>query len=184
MAFSPGHALAATIVMVVTTSVTVTDQSVDVRLEVSNKGDEDSLVVTPFLALAGVETGLEAAPYIAFAGKRRWNHSFPVSDLEFPEAGTYPLIVRLRYHDANMYPYSMVSVTGVQAGESLPIDVPVNGEMIAEQVSGEGALDLRVRNTGGVLLDARLTMVSPAELIVEGDSGKLNVPVGEEKQIS
>jgi hypothetical protein len=78
----------------------------------------------------------------------------------------------------------MVSVTGVQAGESLPIDVPVNGEMIAEQVSGEGTLDLRVRNTGGVLLDARLTMVSPAELIVEGDSGKLNVPVGEEKQIS
>ena len=184
MTVFPGHSLAATIVMVVTTSVTVTDQAVDVRLEVSNNGDEDSLVVTPFLALAGVETALEAAPYIAFAGERIWNHSFPVSDLAFPEAGMYPLIVRLRYHDANMYPYSLVSVTGVQAGASLPVDIPVNGEMIAEQVAGEGTLDLRVRNTGRVSLDARLTMVSPAELVVVGDSGKLDIPVGEERQIS
>ena len=123
-------------------------------------------------------------PYIAFEGGRTWVHSFPVSDLAFPEAGTYPLIVRLRYHDANMYPYSIVSAMSVQVGESIPQNVPIKGEMIAGQVAEEGALDLRVRNTGLLSLEARLTMVSPAELVVVGDSGKLDIPAGEEKQIS
>jgi len=184
MAFSPGHALATSIVMVLEITVTVTEQSVDVRLEVSNKGDETALAVTPFLALAGVETGLEDAPDIAFNGGRIWIHSFPVSDLLISEAGTYPLIVRLRYHDAHMYPYSLVSVAGVQIGESLPLEVPVAGEMVAEQVTDEGALDLSIRNTGNLPLEVRLTMVSPNELIVAGDNGKLDIPAGEERQIS
>jgi len=183
MAFSPGHALATQIVMVVKTSVTVTDQAVNVRLEVANEGDEDSLVVTPFLAFAGVEAGLETASHIAFAGERLWSHSFPVSDLAFPEAGTYPLIVRLRYHDAYMYPYSLVSATGVQIGAGLPRDVPLKGEMIATQVTGEGSLGLRLRNTGGETLKARLTLVSPSELVVAGDSGKLSIPAGEEQRL-
>ena len=182
MVLSPGHALAATIVMVVKTAVTVTDQSVDVRLEVSNKGDEDSLVVTPFLALAGVETGLEAAPHIAFAGERVWKHSFPVGDLAFPKAGTYPLVVRLRYHDAYMYPYSMVSAMKVQIGKSLPAKAPLAGEMVAEQVTEEGALELRVKNTGLLPIEGQLTITSPTELVVVGNSGKLNIPVGEERQ--
>ena len=184
MAFSPENALATKIIMLVKTSVTVTDQSVDVRLEVGNKGDEDSLVVTPFLTLAGTATGLETVPYIAFEGGRTWAHSFPVSDLEFPEGGTYPLIVRVHYHDANMYPYSIVSAMSVKVGESIPQNVPIKGEMIAGQVADEGALDLRIRNTGLLSLEARLTMVSPAELVVVGDSGKLDIPAGEKKQIS
>jgi hypothetical protein len=184
MASIPAHVLATTIVMIVETSVTVTDQSVDVRLEVGNQGDEDALVVTPFFALAGVETGLEAVPDIAFGGKRIWTHSFPVGDLEFPEAGTYPLVVRLRYHDAHMYPYSMVSAVSVQVGEGLPEIVPLTGELTSEQVSGEGTLDLRVSNTGHSPLEARITMISPTELVVAGDSGKLNIPAGKEKQIS
>lgn len=184
MAPLPGHALAKEIVMTVTTSVTVTKQSVDIRLEVGNKGNENSRVVIPFLTLAGVATGLEAAPYIAYGGEQTWVHSFPVSDLLVPEAGAYPLVVRLRYHDTHMYPHSMVSVTSVQIGESLPLKVSVTGEMVAEQLSDEGTLDLRVRNTGTLPLDARLTMVSPTELIVTGDSGTLDIPAGEEQQVS
>jgi hypothetical protein len=184
MAPLPGHALATEIVMALTTTVTVTRQSVDVRLVVANNGDEDALVVTPFLAFAGVETGLEDAPDIAFNGGRIWTHSFPVSDLLIPETGTYPLVVRMRYHDAYMYPYSMVSVTSVRIGENLPVDVPLSGEMAAGQVRGEETLDLRVRNTGISSLEARLTMISPAGLIVTGDTGTLNIPAGEEKRIS
>lgn len=182
MAFSPGYALATKIIMVVETSVTVTDQSVDVRLEVNNIGDEDALVVTPFLSLAGVETGLGATPYIAFEGGRVWAHSFPVNDLTVPEDGKYPLIVRLRYHDAYMYPYSMVSAMKVQIGKSLPAKAPLAGEMVAEQVTEEGALELRVKNTGLLPIEGQLTMVSPTELVVVGNSGKLNIPVGEERQ--
>jgi len=184
MAISPGYALAKKIVMVLQTSVTVTEQSVDVRLEVSNKGDEDAFAVTPFLALAGVEAGLEEAPDIAFNGGRIWTHSFPVSDLLVNKTGTYPLVVRLRYHDAYMYPYSMVSVASVRIGENLPVNVPLSGEMAAGKVSGEGTLDLQVRNTGISSLEARLAMVSPAGLIVAGDTGTLNIPAGEEKQVS
>jgi len=137
----PGYVLAAEIVMVVTTTVTVSAQSVDVRLEVGNRGDEDALVVTPFLMLGGVKTGLQAAPFIAFKGERIWTHSFPFSDLLIPEAGAYPLVVRLRFHDAHMYPYSMVSATSVQVGESIPLKVPVAGEMVAGQVTDEGILE-------------------------------------------
>ena len=183
MAFFRAPAFASEIVLVVKTSVTVTEQSVDVRLEVDNRGNEDALVVTPFLSLAGEETGLETAADLAFDGGRIWVHSFPVDELAFPEAGTYPLVVRLRYHDAYMYPYSLVSVTGVQIGNSLPLEVPVTGEMVAEQLTDAGALDLRIRNTGISPLEARLTMVSPAELIVEGGNGRLNIPSGEEQQI-
>jgi hypothetical protein len=170
--------------LVVKTSVTVTEQSVDVRLEVDNRGNEDALVVTPFLTLAGVKTGLETVPHVAFGGGRIWVHSFPVGDLAFPETGTYPLIVRLRYHDAYMYPYSLVSVTGVQTGKSLPVEVPLAGEMLAEQVADDGTLELRIRNTGNFPLETRLTMVSPAELAVAGGTDKPGIPGGEEKQIS
>jgi len=77
----------------------------------------------------------------------------------------------------------LVSVTGVQIGESLPLEVPVAGELVAEQVTDEGALDLSIRNTGNLPLEVRLTMVSPTELIVAGDSEKLDIPAGEERQI-
>ena len=184
MGFSPAPAPASEIVMVVKTSVTVTAQSVDVRLEIDNRGNEDALVVTPFLTLAGVTTALETTPHIAFEGGRMWVHSFPVGELAFSEAGVYPLVVQLRYHDAYMYPYSMVSVTGVQLGKSLPLEIPVTGEMVAAQVTDEGALDLRVRNTGDVPLEARLTMVSPAELVVVADGDRLSIPAGEERQMS
>ncbi len=183
MVFSPAPALASEIVMVVKTSVTVTEKSVDVRLEIDNRGNEDALVVTPYLTLAGVKTGLETVPHVAFDGGRIWVHSFPVGELAFPEAGVYPLIVQLRFHDAYMYPYSLVSVTGVQIGKSLPLEVPVAGEMVAEQVAGDGSLDLRIRNTMDSPLEARLTMVSPAELVVAGRSDKLSIPGGEEQQI-
>lgn len=184
MAFSPGHALAAKIVMVVATSVTVTATSVDVSLVVGNKGDADALVVTPFLRLGGVATALKTVPYIGFEGEQTWHHSFPRGDLVFPEEGTYPLIVRLRYHDAHMYPYSLVSVASVQIGESLPLKVPLAGEMVAEQITDEGNLELLIRNTGDSSLETRLTMVLPAALVVEGGNGKLNIPAGKDKQIS
>ena len=184
LAHLPGYVLATEIVMAVTTSVTVTAESVDVRLDVANRGNEDALVVTPFLALAGMEIALESVPDLAFEGERSWTHSFPVSDLVLPATGTYPLVVRLRYHDAHMYPYSMVSVTSVQIGESLPLQAHVTGELVAEQVTDEGSLDLRVRNTGDSSLEARLTMVSPAELVLESDDGKLNIPAGKEQQFS
>jgi hypothetical protein len=184
MAFSPAPALASEIVLVVKTSVSVTEQAVDVRLEIDNRGNEDALVVTPYLRLAGVKTGLETVPHVAFDGGRIWVHSFPVGELAFPEAGVYPLVVQLRFHDAYMYPYSLVSVTGVQLGKSLPLAVPVAGEMVAEQVTDEGTLDVRVRNTGDLSLEARLTMVSPAELVVLGDSGKLSIPAGGQQQLS
>jgi len=183
MASLPGHALASEIVMVVTTSVTVTEQSVDVRLEVDNRGDEDALVVTPFLTLAGVKTGLETASHIAFDGRRIWIHRFPVSDLLIPEPGAYPLVVQLRYHDAHMYPYSLVNVTGVQTGERLPRKDLLEGEMVADRVSGDGNLDLRIRNTGEAPVETRITMVSPAGIEVTGDSSMQNIPAGEEKQI-
>ena len=184
MASLPAHALATEIVMALTSTVTVTGQSVDVRLVVANNGDEDAHVVVPFIAFAGVETGLEAASDIESGGERTWFHSFPVSDLLITETGAYPLVVRLRYHDAYMYPYSMVSVASVRIGENLPVNVPLSGEMAAGQVSGEGTLDLQVRNTGVSSLEARLTMISPDGLIVTGGAGTLNIPAGEEKQIS
>ena len=184
VAFSPGNAMATKIIMVVKTSVTVTDKSVDVRLEVANTGDEDALVVTPFLALAGVETGLEATPYIAFEGQRAWAHSFPMNDLNVSGQGTYPLVVKLRYHDANMYPYSMVSVMGVQIGEPSPLDVPVTGKMTAGKIAREGRLDLHISNTGSMPLDAEVTVIPPAELSVVGDGGVMNITAGDEKQIS
>lgn len=184
MAFSPTPALASEIVLVVKTSVTVTEQSVDVRLQVDNRGNEDALVVTPYLTLAGVKTGLETVPHVAFDGGRIWVYSFPVGDLAFPEAGVYPLAVQLRYHDAYMYPYSLVSVTGVQIGKSLPLEVPVAGELLAEQVTDAGTLELRIRNTVDYPLETRLTMVLPAELAVAGGTGKLGIPGGEEQQIN
>lgn len=183
MALSPAPALASKIVLVVKTSVTVTEQSVDVRLKIENRGNEDALVVTPYLTLAGVKTALETVPHVAFDGGRIWGHSFPVAELAFPEAGVYPLVVQLRFHDSYMYPYSLVSVTGVQIGTSIPMEVPVAGEVVAGQVAGDGTLHLRVRNVVDFPLEARLTMVSPAELAVAGGSDKLSIPAGEEQQI-
>ena len=183
MATLPGHALATEIGMVVTTTVTVTGQSVDVRIKAANNGDEIARAVTPFLALAGVETGLQAAYNIESERERTWFHSFPLGDLAVPGPGTYPLVVRLRYHDAYMYPYSMVSATGVRIGERLPEYTPIEGEMLAEQVAGEGTLDLRVRNTGPVPLDTRLTLVTPTGLVATADSEVLNLPAGEERRI-
>ena len=59
----------------------------------------------------------------------------------------------------------------------------VAGAMLAGQGTAEGVLDLRVTNTGDSPLAARLTMVSPAGLVLEGDGSKLNIPAGNEKQL-
>jgi hypothetical protein len=83
-----------------------------------------------------------------------------------------------------MYPYSMVSVASVPLGETLPMKVPVEGELAAEQVTDAGILDLRVRNTGTLPIEARVTTAAPSELMLRGESGKLDIPAGEERQLS
>jgi len=114
-------ALAGSIGFTITSSVE-TSGGLAVKLEITNTGDEAAYSVTPVVEFGKVRRAGQTRAKVLPRGKTSWD--LPLDESR-PSTGNYAVLVRIRYEDANAYPFEVLA--------SAPFDV---GTRRRRQVTG------------------------------------------------
>lgn len=162
---------ASNITIVIDNKISVSEDAVEITLEVRNEGDEDSLVVYPFVRIGDIEKRFKQVPYIAFEGASRWAERFSLEEIGWEEKGIYPLYLWIHYHDENMYPFSVVQIYPVNYG-NVSMRQVLNGKLTASTLERRSKLSFYLVNSGISELEGRFELYLPNELSVLGDKEK------------
>jgi hypothetical protein len=145
----------------ITVTTRVSPGHLGVRVDVTNRGNDTAYAVTPEVEAAGQTARAEESKDLPPRRRQVWDIPLQVT---FPHSGTYPVIVTLRYEDANGYAFSALSVATAVSGEQT--SAMYTAALTATPVSGTGSLRVTLRNLGDVTQTVRLTPVLPEELSV------------------
>lgn len=164
-------------------SNTFTGDSDQISVSVSQMGDE---------AAYEVEMTPMPSEYFEFEGSMRAKTMQPeekisgvfnASSKDNMKYGNYPLVMMTIYHDANMYPFSVVSPHTITYVDSRSSDL--FGAMKETELSKDGSTDVTftVRNLGSEARSVKAHLYLPREL--GSDSGETVVQLGpkEEKEV-
>lgn len=137
--------------------------AVDAKVTLTNTGDEPATDISVHADLDGRETSGPSVGTIAPGA----SHSWDLHLTDAPVPGVHAIVVKVRYSDANGYPFEVVSVSPLTAGvEPAPrlfgsIDIP----RLAGTREETARLTLKrpARRSG----DAQVRLVVPSGVIVE-----------------
>jgi len=152
-------ARAGTIGFTITNTVDVA-AGITLKLEIVHTGDEAAYSVTPVVEFGDVKRTAERVPKMLPKARQVW--TIPVQDTP-PGDGSFVLLVRIRYEDANAYPFEVIATA--------PFDVhaarrrPVTGAFVIP------VLDTRDQ------AQAKLALNAPAERAGQFDV-RLSLPSG------
>lgn len=182
MMLTSGVLHAGSISMVSKTRVTSGRGWIEVKIIISNRGNEDALVVFPSLRLGEVEVQLKQVPYIAFGGSSSWVHRFNVKRLSFKQSGVYPLFLMTNYHDANMYPFSMPKILLLHY-RFKPSDPPLKGIFDVGKVNHTGKAEIMLTNPSQYDLSGTVELFLPNELVSLTPKTQFHLPEGKNIRI-
>lgn len=130
-------------------------------LNALNTGEEAAHAVVPEVVHLGASTPGEEVAKITSKGTHEWRIELTPP----PGPGTYPVVIRLRYADANGYPFSalLVHTVRTQGATAGPVRETIDAGNIAKQASVTVKLD----NPGPKTVSGRATIVLPAEFGTE-----------------
>ncbi len=159
-----GAAHAGTIGFKISTSVT-TGNGVRVALDLTNTGDEAANAVVP-MAMLGDRT-VRASEIRQIAPQTSEKIEIAVQDADLGD-GSYVLVTRVQYEDANGYPFEVLSSTpfDVRAARKIPLI----GKLTAPALSGaavEGRLTLRAAGNRGRRYEVKLISPRGVEMTPE-----------------
>ncbi|MCK4634585.1 MAG: hypothetical protein KAT37_01805, partial [Candidatus Aenigmarchaeota archaeon] len=159
------------------------DNSTAVFVKLGQRGDEAAyqVEVVPFPSdyfeyKGTVKTG-------RFDPEKDLQGSFNLSLKKELMQGYYPVVLKTIYHDANMYPFSVLSslyVINVIGNES-----SVCGNMNMVEVAQDGSAEnvLKIKNTGDTQKEVKIRLYLPAELGSEEKRKTVVLGPKEEKEI-
>ena len=107
--------------------------------------------------------------------------------LKIPEnslPGTYPIVIKTIYHDANMYPFSTVSPYLLSYGRQTASDIYGTISDLEISKNGEGKLHLTVRNIGDTTHRLKIKLYLPNELKCDAEERTVDVGSREEEKLS
>lgn len=146
------------------------ESGVAFTLTAKNTGNEAAHDVEPEVAYEGKTTKGDAVAALEPTTSHEWKFALPPP----PGTGTYPVVVRLRYADANGYPLSALLVhlqrtAGARSGPARPT-------LTSGPVSRFGNAKLVIDNPGPQPLAGRLTLVLPTEFQTDPENQPAQVP--------
>ncbi|HLK09812.1 MAG TPA: hypothetical protein VKW76_00355 [Candidatus Binatia bacterium] len=149
---------------------TVAAAATTLRLTATNAGGETARHIAPEVTWLDRPRPAEAVAALDPGGRQRWDLALPPA----PAAGAFPLVIRVRYADANGYPLSallvhLVRTPGAPAG-------PVRAGLVAGPVTTFGTARLRLEDPGPRAVAGRVVVALPAELTTDPESQPAQVP--------
>ena len=161
----------------------ILENSTKVSVELQQRGDESAykIEVVPFSS--------DYFRYEGRVGTERLDPGKTLSgkfELELKreiKLGNYPFFVRTVYHDANMYPFSVVSPHSIEYLETY--ESTVKGSMNSIEIAndGSGEISLKVRNLEEKPKEVLIRLYLPEELKTDETEKTLQIGPGEEKEI-
>ena len=162
--FFPGLLYATHIAMMAKMVVNPGKDWIEVEVSITNKGDEDALVVSPQLKLGWEEIMLDHIPRLGPNNSYRWTHRFEIIKLGFKLNGAYPLFLKTHYHDANFYPFSMPEII-LMHYKVVSKAPPIKGAFSIGDVNHTGRAEVRLINPLQDDLSVTVDLFLPNELV-------------------
>ena len=97
--------------------------------------------------------------------------------------GNYPFVVKTVYHDANMYPFSVVSSHLIVYKAGYQSDIVGSIKSLTVEKGGSGETILKIRNLGNKRRVVNVRLYLPTELKGDESEKFVSVDPGEEKEI-
>lgn len=174
----PALSQAGFIAIETTTTASATGKTAVIKVSVTNKGDE-----------AAHNVGISAAfASEHFKGTTRdtlppgepYSEEFH-STSGFAEQGRYPVIVSVSYTDANLYPFSSLSVSYLNYGD--PVECTATGAIPELGIADTGGLNVAVKNIGRDTKNISYELEAPMELAIAVPKGEITVGPQSEKTL-
>lgn len=160
-------------------SPTLKDNTLTVKVDITNKGDEPAY---------NVQVGVDANDRVASTPVKdvlQINETHAVKttfDMDIQTAGRYPLIVTIDYTDLNQYPFSAISSAYfVYKEDASP---RVHGRIHDVSISKEGKLVLTLKNLLDTDKKVRVKLAVPRELSVSEPIRDVDLGSKSEKEIT
>ena len=165
-----GPAQAGTITITTTVKAIVTGDHLRVEITLVNQGDEAARNLSLEMEAAGVK--LEAPGPESLPPNQPYQTSLEL-DLKLTTPGTYPVVILVRFHDLNGYPFSSLA-QGLFAWQA-----PTYGQVMAKGlpslISGEGTISFELANADQAAHQVAVRVVAPQELSLDNPSHTLTL---------
>ncbi|MFO0795709.1 MAG: hypothetical protein U0586_16790, partial [Candidatus Brocadiaceae bacterium] len=169
--FSTSPVNAGFITITTNTSLTVTDNSIKIKVIVTNDGDEPA-----YNAQIHVNENhrLQTSPVQQFLPvKECFEYEFQY-DLLQTKHGRYPLLININYTDINQYPFTAATGTYYTFGSDTVSQVFGITRNIS--LSSHGSLPLLLKNMDDVSREITVQFVVPKELSILDKAKKITLP--------
>lgn len=174
-----GEALATSISLETTVTASAEGDRASISVLVKNKGDEPAHNLRVSADLGGSVVQGQMKNSVGPAQEAKDDLSATVS---FQKPGRYPIVVRIEYTDANLYPFSALAVSYLNYGE--PATAHVVGSVLRTEIEERGSVPVTVKNLDNVSRTIAVTLLAPAELSVANPRLSVETPAGEEKTVT
>ena len=175
--FFPGLLYATHIAMMAKMVVNPGKDWIEVEVSITNKGDEDALVVSPQLKLGREEIMLSHLPRLGPNNSYRWTHRFEIMKLGFKLNGAYPLFLKTHYHDANFYPFSMPEII-LMHYKVVPSTPLIKGALSVGDINNTGRAEVRLINPLHDDLSVTVELFLPNELVSHTPETRFQMAAG------
>ncbi len=157
-------------------TISATDN--ETAIKVTNLGDEAAHNVQLSLDINGQQ---DISPIKKQLGvKESFEWSAPLA-FKLKNPGKYPIILTTSYQDANSYPFSAISVSMLDYGQSSISGIAANAGNIG--LSEKGTLELGIKNLGETAKDASIRWIIPQELTINNNMLSLKLLPKEQKKV-
>ena len=150
-----------------------------VDLKLGNSGDESALSVTPVLRFGDAEVRGQATPSLAPDDSYEATLSLPVGALG---EGRWPYRVAVDYTDQNLYALQALQTQTLVVGNPPPAKVAVPAIQGGE-LSGDGTLEITVKNLTPAPRTPRVQVLVPEGLVVTEGSRELALDAWQEARL-
>ncbi|HOO77072.1 MAG TPA: hypothetical protein PLI51_10580 [bacterium] len=144
---------------------------------VVNRGDEEARNLQVEVSCLGVNRFGKLVPSLPSGEGIKERFDFAAAAAPLP--GMYPILARIRYSDANGYPFAALIQELVQTGEGRrDSSVYLSGSSL--DLAGAGEIQVRLANRGSAPRRFRVELALAPEFGVESPVREIELPSGEE----